>query len=267
VLANRAANLGCGRFMTFLKASLQFLPSIGWTHYFQGSVFLKRNWQSDENAIKKKLEEIEINNFPRPFWIGIYPEGTRITSKKHEESVKFAQQRGLPQLNFVLLPRTKGFVTVVQSLPTAITALYDTTVAYQNAGFNLLDPLFHGQWKCKAVNVYFKRIPFHTLPRDEEGLNKWLYEDFRQKDLVLQHFEINQTFPGQIIRSNTDYLHHLVVWILWSTIFTGAVYLMSGNAPFATFSLTAQFITLLLSSLSSPSPSLTHKDNNHAKIS
>jgi len=250
VISNRAANIGCGRLMTFLKASLQFMPSIGWTHYFQGSIFLKRNWQADQSAIQRKLAEIESNKFPRPFWLGIYPEGTRITPKKHEESLKFAAERGLPKLNHVLLPRTKGFVTLVQSLPTAIPALYDTTVAYKNGGFILTDPLFHGYWKCEEVYIHVKRIPFSTLPREEDGLNKWLMEDFTQKDKVLDHFETHKTFPGESVDYNEDYLHHRVVWTLWSTIFTGILYLSFGSNILTLLSLICQVLTLAVSTKS-----------------
>lgn len=41
-------------------------------------------------------------------------EGTRFTEKKHEASVKFAEERGMTVLKHHLIPRTKGFTT---SLP------------------------------------------------------------------------------------------------------------------------------------------------------
>jgi len=247
VVSNRAANIGCGRLMTFLKASLRFLPSIGWTHYFQGSLFLHRNWLSDQLAIKAKLLQIEEGQFPRPFWIGIYPEGTRITPKKHAASIEFAKDRGLPELNYVLLPRTKGFVTLVQSLPTAIAAIYDATVAYQDGAFHLSDALFKGKWTCKAVHVYFKRIPFVSLPKDEEGLNKWLVEDFRQKDELLTYFQSHHSFSGEKPSQRTDYIHHIVVWTLWSTVFTGLLYVFSTSALVTAFSLALQTITIAVS--------------------
>jgi len=183
--------------------------------------------------------------------------------------LKFAAERGLPQLNYVLLPRTKGFVTLVQSLPTAINALYDTTVAYQNGGFILSDPLFRGQFACQGVYIYVKRIPFSTLPREEEDLNKWLMEDFRQKDKVLEHFETNQTFPGENVDYNVDYLHHLTVWTLWSTIFTAVLYVSSGSTLLTLFSLVAQVLTLAVSHKSPPSAPTSKevKRDNHSKSS
>ena len=39
----------------------------------------------------------------------MFCEGTRFTKEKHEESMKVAREKGLPQLKHHLLPRTKGF--------------------------------------------------------------------------------------------------------------------------------------------------------------
>ena len=59
-----------------------------------GSLYLKRNWEGDRVSITEKLRELETGVFPRPFWIGVYPEGTRITPEKKEKSVEFARARG-----------------------------------------------------------------------------------------------------------------------------------------------------------------------------
>ena len=39
----------------------------------------------------------------------MFCEGTRFTESKHEESKKIAREKGLPELKYHLLPRTKGF--------------------------------------------------------------------------------------------------------------------------------------------------------------
>ncbi len=95
----RAKGIGTGRMMTMMKSSLQFVPTVGWTHVLQGSLFLKRNWESDQKGLTRKLNSMEDGTFPRPFWVGLYPEGTRITPNKWKESIKFAESKGLPVLN------------------------------------------------------------------------------------------------------------------------------------------------------------------------
>lgn len=39
----------------------------------------------------------------------MFCEGTRFTKRKHEESMRVAKEKGLPELKHHLLPRTKGF--------------------------------------------------------------------------------------------------------------------------------------------------------------
>ena len=39
----------------------------------------------------------------------MFCEGTRFTKKKHELSMKYAREKGIPELKHHLLPRTKGF--------------------------------------------------------------------------------------------------------------------------------------------------------------
>lgn len=113
VLTTKVDGLGCGRMMTMMKQSLQLLPTVGWMHTLQGSrkivfraishatyttsgsLFLKRNWEVDHKALDQKLKDMATGTFPRPFWIGVYPEGTRITPSKKEASHKFAEKRGM----------------------------------------------------------------------------------------------------------------------------------------------------------------------------
>lgn len=46
----------------------------------------------------------------------LFCEGTRFTPKKHQVSMQVAESKGLPQLKYHLLPRTKGFWVTVQNL-------------------------------------------------------------------------------------------------------------------------------------------------------
>lgn len=58
-------------------------------------------------------------------------EGTRFTPKKHQEALDFSKKRDLPQLDHVLLPRSKGFVAAVKELRGShIQHVYDLTLVY-----------------------------------------------------------------------------------------------------------------------------------------
>lgn len=51
-----------------------------------------------------------------PFWMISHPEGTRWSKAKLKKSHEWAKKQGLPILNNVLLPRSKGFIATVRGL-------------------------------------------------------------------------------------------------------------------------------------------------------
>lgn len=59
-----------------------------------------------------------------------FPEGTRFTSEKHAVSMEFAEKAGLPHLNNLLIPRTKGFFAITQQLRGRFDAIYSGTLCF-----------------------------------------------------------------------------------------------------------------------------------------
>lgn len=53
-------------------------------------------------------------------------EGTRFTESKRIESMKYGQTKGLPELKYHLLPRTKGLMMVLQGAKDKSTRLKPT---------------------------------------------------------------------------------------------------------------------------------------------
>jgi lysophosphatidic acid acyltransferase/lysophosphatidylinositol acyltransferase len=58
----------------------------------------------------------------------LFPEGTRFTQTKYEESMKVAREKGLPELKRHLLPRTRGFIASIPYLREKVPAIYDVVV-------------------------------------------------------------------------------------------------------------------------------------------
>lgn len=56
-----------------------------------------------------------LEDFPVPFWLALFVEGTRFTQEKLLAAQKYAASRGLPVLKNVLIPRTK--VNVAENFP------------------------------------------------------------------------------------------------------------------------------------------------------
>lgn len=248
-IITRAGKLGCGKMMTMMKQSLAFVPTIGWTHYFQGSLFMRRSWEKDQINITNKLQEIETGIFPKPVWIGIYPEGTRITPKKREESIKFAQSRGLPQLNNVLLPRTKGFTFLLHGLPTAIESIIDATCGYAGSPMYPWHPFILGRFATEAVHIHLQRFTTaKDVPKEEKEQADWLLERFVHKDKLLEEFNTTGHFPGQEqTKLRTRFTHLRTVFAVWAIFVTLAWTLVFGcSSTFVIRSFTLLVVTLAL---------------------
>ncbi|MBA0609908.1 hypothetical protein Godav_010833, partial [Gossypium davidsonii] len=78
----------------------------GWTNWFSESIFLDRNWAKDESKLKSSFEA--LSDYPTPFWMTIFVEGTRLTADKLLEAQSFASSKGYPIPKNVLIPKTKG---------------------------------------------------------------------------------------------------------------------------------------------------------------
>ncbi|XP_022746009.1 1-acyl-sn-glycerol-3-phosphate acyltransferase 2-like isoform X4 [Durio zibethinus] len=103
VLAQRS---GClGNSLGIMKKSSKFLPVIGWSMWFSEYLFLERSWAKDENTLKASLQRLK--DFPQPFWLALFVEGTRFTEAKLLAAQKYATSQGLPIPRNVLIPRTK----------------------------------------------------------------------------------------------------------------------------------------------------------------
>lgn len=55
-----------------------------------------------------------LNDFPIPFWLALFVEGTRFTTAKLQAAQEYAAKNGLPIPKNVLVPRTKVRVIFVQ---------------------------------------------------------------------------------------------------------------------------------------------------------
>jgi 1-acyl-sn-glycerol-3-phosphate acyltransferase len=229
VLTSRT--LGTGKVLTLLKKELQWVPALGWSHFFQGSLFLTRKWDTDKQKIRAKLAQIEAGKWPEPYQIGIYPEGTRITEKKRAASHIFAAERGLPVLNNVLLPRTKGFLDIMSHLPSNCKKIYDFTIGYGKSGLYPKEMLTKGGFSCDCVHIHVREMDVSELPKDETKLKDWLMADFVEKDKLLDHLHEHGQFPGQHNNVSPNFFLYLnLTFLIWSCLWLVCLdFLASGH--------------------------------------
>lgn len=211
VLAQRTGCLSGTR--ALMKKSIQYLPAIGWSMWFSEYIFLARDWAKDERTIKDAFGR--LHGFPVPLWVAVFVEGTRFTPAKLEAAQKFAASAGLPVPRHTLVPRTKGFVTAVQSMRAFVPAVYDVTQIVPQGAPN---PTFANliNRKGSIIHVRVKRTPMDELPGDNTGIAAWCKERWLEKDSMLaKHIEDGTFGEGLYIPARRSAVP-LVITCVWA---------------------------------------------------
>lgn len=175
----------------FLKDVLKYAPGVGWGLLFLDSLFVKRNWDADHKMIENTFAKFRRENIP--MWLVTYVEGTRITPAKRARSQAYSKNAGLPILQNVLVPRTKGFAASIYGLKEHITAVYDVTIGYPDGVPSLWQML---QGIVPSYNMHIRRFDISDVPKDEASASKWIIDRFVEKDQLLTEFHRKRQFPG-----------------------------------------------------------------------
>uniref|UniRef100_A0A0V0I1Q2 1-acylglycerol-3-phosphate O-acyltransferase n=1 Tax=Solanum chacoense TaxID=4108 RepID=A0A0V0I1Q2_SOLCH len=153
-----------------MKKSSKFLPVLGWSMWFSEYLFLERSWAKDENTIKSGLQR--LRDYPQPFWLALFVEGTRFTQAKLLAAQEYAASAGLPVPKNVLIPRTKGFVAAVSHMRSFVPAIYDATICIpKSSPAPTMLKLFKGQ--PSVVHVYLKQHEMKDLPENDDAIAQW----------------------------------------------------------------------------------------------
>ncbi|KAL1312385.1 hypothetical protein HN51_038995 [Arachis hypogaea] len=219
VLAQRSGCLGST--LAVMKKSSKFLPVIGWSMWFSEYLFLERSWAKDESTLKSGIQR--LSDFPLPFWLALFVEGTRFTQAKLLAAQEYAASAGLPIPRNVLIPRTKGFVSAVSHMRSFVPAIYDVTVAIPKCSPTpTMLRLLKGQ--PSVVQVHIKRHLMNELPETDEAVAQWCRDVFVAKDALLDKHIAEDTFSDKELQDTGRPKKSLLVTISWSgLIVTGAV--------------------------------------------
>ncbi|XP_015383310.1 1-acyl-sn-glycerol-3-phosphate acyltransferase 3 isoform X2 [Citrus sinensis] len=201
-----AQRKGClGSTLAIIKKEAKHLPFIGWSMWFSEYVFLERRWNKDEQTLKSGFKRLV--DFPMPFWLALYVEGTRFTEAKLLAAQEYALSRGLPIPRNVLIPRTKGFVSAVNNMRSFVPAIYDCTVAVPKS-----------QPPPTMVNVEIRRHSMEELPKTADGIAQWCKDVFVTKDALLEKYLSRDTFGLQERQDIGRPKKSLFVVVSWSCL-------------------------------------------------
>ncbi|KAH7287786.1 hypothetical protein KP509_32G074300 [Ceratopteris richardii] len=191
-LAIRKNRVGCIKYV--VKSSVKNAPIFGWAFHVLEFLLIDRRWEADELVFKSMLSSFK--GFQDDLWLVIFPEGTDYSEEKCEKSRKYAEEKGLPMLDHVLMPRTKGVCVCLEQLRDSVDAVYDLTI-----GYDTKCPLFMDNalgTEPKKVYIHVKRIPISDIPVTNAGVSDWLVTEFVRKDGLLSHFYKNGAFCDDV---------------------------------------------------------------------
>ncbi len=173
--------------------------------YFLRMVFVKRKWEQDAKNIQESFDLLRSTN--TPIYLASFLEGTRITPEKLKESQEFtkkliqAKEEGksvsvaVPKkvMNYVMVPRVKGFIAMIRELARDgyLNYVYDITFGYSNrAAPPTVQDCMARDCSNHKICINIKRIAVKDLPdlNDEKALTEWCYERWARKEEMLQKF-------------------------------------------------------------------------------
>lgn len=121
-----------------LKASLKWVPVIGWGMQFFNFIFLQRNWLADRTPLAehlsvmaeglrpqddKKRDDPNGNTLNRLLLL-IFPEGTLVSRDTRPVSAKFAAKLGVENPKNLILPRSTGLFFCLRTLAAEVEDLW-----------------------------------------------------------------------------------------------------------------------------------------------
>ncbi|XP_022982986.1 1-acyl-sn-glycerol-3-phosphate acyltransferase 2-like [Cucurbita maxima] len=226
ILAQRSGCLGST--LAVMKKSSKFLPVLGWSMWFSEYLFLERSWAKDEITLKSGL--LRLKDFPLPFWLALFVEGTRFTEAKLLAAKEYAVANGLPVPRNVLIPRTKGFVSAVGHMRSFVPAIYDVTVAIpKSSPPPTMLRILKGQ--PSVVNVHIKRHSMKELPETEDAIAQWCRDMFVAKDALMDKHVAEDAFNNEELQDLGRPIKSLLVTISWTCLLIlGSLKLLQGSA-------------------------------------
>ncbi|KAF3558657.1 hypothetical protein F2Q69_00014860 [Brassica cretica] len=144
-----------------------------------------------------------LKDFPQPFWLALFVEGTRFTETKLKAAQEYAASSELPIPRNVLIPRTKGFVSTVINMRSFVPVIYDMTVATP---------------KSSPPPNNAKTIQRTTFC--DEAIAQWCIDQFVAKDALLNKHIAADTFSHQQEQNIGRPMKSLAVVLSWACILT-----------------------------------------------
>ncbi|CAJ0589515.1 unnamed protein product [Cylicocyclus nassatus] len=207
-----------------LKGILKYVPGAGWAMACNSYIYLDRSFDTDETRLNNILDYYARCGFN--YQILFYPEGTDKCPLATERSRKYAEKNELVHYEYVLHPRTTGFVHMIQNMRRAgyIDSIYDVTIGYNDCIVQS-EVHFAAYGVCpKDVHYQVRKIKISDLPEDDKGLSQWLINLWKEKEEKLRRFylmdpksrEFDNTPNGKDYEPSTQtFIAQVIINVFW----------------------------------------------------
>ena len=127
----------------------------------------------------------------------LFPEGGDFTPRTKAKSDKFADDNGLPHLQYCFYPRTTGFVYTINAMRDAgLDAIYDMTIAYPD--MLPKDPVDVGNGVMpREVHYHIIKYNNEDVPEAKEELSQWLKDRWTEKEERLKKFYAHRHYQEE----------------------------------------------------------------------
>ena len=192
----------------------------GWGMQATHFLFLSRHWERDEDYIKDHLAYFTNSDYP--LQLLLFPEGTDLSPSNKIKSQKYSEQNGLHRFEYLLQPRTKGFVLCVNELlksPTPMT-LVNLSVGFVGPMPQNECDIVSGNWPDE-VHFHAEKMPMADLPKEPEDLSKWLLDCWMTKEQQLKDFYEKKKFnapyvsPFKMSQADGEMKGVIAFWIVF----------------------------------------------------
>ena len=167
---------------------------------FFGFIFVRRQWSTDKQILRKALQNLSQQN--TPFWLLIFPEGTVINASTHARCMDYAKVKGIsPVPRHVLLPRTTGVQYCLEELSKRVEMIIDVTVGYH--GLKPAETAAEDYFSLKRIfgkGLGPSQISMHIriIPVTETNVSQQvIYDIFNNKDDLMEKFYKTGSFVGK----------------------------------------------------------------------
>ena len=202
-----------------LNYKVKHIVGFGIIMYANSDIKVFRNWEQDQESMKKQIEKFNKNKSLKKQILIIFPEGTRYTKEKFEIAQEFSKSKGIPIYDHLLVPKARGLWFLINSFKKAnkLGRVWDITLTVPSM---LGKSAYVKDLIGKPIGPIYgtiKELKLDFNYEDLESFKTWLFKIWKIKDDFIKYHK--KFIYKKLCFDNSKY-KHLVIIALVCLIFS-----------------------------------------------